>query len=93
MAAYEQKAQESSPQGWMSQLVFNAYWNPEEVSSNAAGEGRGVLARVKSKQANREQASFLCVCGGSGSGTIWRCGLIGIGVALLEKVCHYGVGL
>jgi hypothetical protein len=25
-----------------------------------------------------------------GSGTIRSCGLVGVGVALLEKVCHYG---
>jgi hypothetical protein len=25
---------------------------------------------------------------GSGSGTIRRCGLLGVGVALLEEVCH-----
>jgi hypothetical protein len=24
-----------------------------------------------------------------GSGTIRRCGLVGVGVALLEEVCHY----
>ena len=24
------------------------------------------------------------------SGTIITCGLVGVGVALLEKVCHYG---
>jgi hypothetical protein len=30
---------------------------------------------------------------GPGSGTIWRCGLIGVGVALLEYVCHCGHGL
>ena len=28
---------------------------------------------------------------GSGSGTI-RCGFVGLGVALLEEVCHYGGG-
>ena len=27
---------------------------------------------------------------GTGSGTIRRCVLIGIGVSLLEEVCHYG---
>jgi len=30
---------------------------------------------------------------GPGSGTIWRCGLVGLGVALLEEVCHYERGL
>jgi hypothetical protein len=25
-----------------------------------------------------------------GSGTIRKCGLVGVGVALLEKVCHWG---
>ena len=30
---------------------------------------------------------------GSGSGTIRRCGLVGVGVALLEEVCHSGDGL
>jgi hypothetical protein len=30
---------------------------------------------------------------GSGIGTIERCGLVGIGVALLKEVCHYGGGL
>ena len=29
---------------------------------------------------------------GLGSTTIRRCGLIGIGVALLEEVCHFRVG-
>jgi hypothetical protein len=29
---------------------------------------------------------------GPGSGTIRRCGLVGVGVALLEWVCHCGVG-
>ena len=28
-----------------------------------------------------------------GSGTIKRCGLVGVGVALLEEVCHCGGGL
>jgi hypothetical protein len=40
----------------------------------------------------------IIVCGGSnkngfhrliGSGTIRRCGLVGVGVALLKKVCHW----
>jgi hypothetical protein len=30
---------------------------------------------------------------GPGSGTIWRCGLVGIDVTWLEQVCHYGCGL
>ena len=30
---------------------------------------------------------------GPGSGTIRRCGLVGVGVALLEEVCHCGGGL
>jgi hypothetical protein len=43
-------------------------------------------------------SSSLRVCGGlnmldPGSGTIRRCGLFGIGVALLEDVCHCGGGL
>ena len=28
-----------------------------------------------------------------GSGTIRRCGLVGVGVALMEKVCHCGFAL
>jgi hypothetical protein len=40
----------------------------------------------------------LTVCGGlnvlgPGSGTIWRCGLVGVVVALLEEVCHCGCEL
>ena len=27
-----------------------------------------------------------------GNGTIRRCGLVGVGVVLLEEVCHCGVG-
>jgi hypothetical protein len=27
---------------------------------------------------------------GSGSGTIRMCGLIGVGLVLLDKVCHFG---
>jgi hypothetical protein len=27
------------------------------------------------------------------SGSIWRYGLVAVGVALLEKVCHYWGGL
>jgi hypothetical protein len=27
---------------------------------------------------------------GPGGGTIWKCGLIGVGVALLKEVCHCG---
>jgi hypothetical protein len=30
---------------------------------------------------------------GPGSGTIGRCGLAGVGVTLLEEVCHFGGGL
>ena len=30
---------------------------------------------------------------GPGSGTIRRRGLVGVGVALLEEVCHFGGGL
>jgi hypothetical protein len=48
--------------------------------------------------------SVLCVhcgvytCGGlnmvgPGSGTIWKCDLVRIGMALLEEVCHCGSGL
>jgi hypothetical protein len=29
---------------------------------------------------------------GSGSGTISRCGLVGVDVSLLEEVCHCGGG-
>jgi hypothetical protein len=29
---------------------------------------------------------------GPGSGAIWRCGLVGIGVTWLEWVCHCGCG-
>ena len=29
---------------------------------------------------------------GPGSDTIRRCGLVGVSVALLEEVCHYGGG-
>jgi hypothetical protein len=28
-----------------------------------------------------------------GSGTIWRCVLVGVGVSLLKEVCHCGHGL
>ena len=28
-----------------------------------------------------------------GNGTVRRCGLIGVGVALLEELCHCGHGL
>ena len=30
---------------------------------------------------------------GPGNGTIRRCDLVGVGVALLEEVCHCGGGL
>jgi len=30
---------------------------------------------------------------GPGSGTIRRSGLVGVGVALLEELCHFGGGL
>jgi hypothetical protein len=30
---------------------------------------------------------------GPGSGNISRCGLVGVGVALLEEMCHCGGGL
>lgn len=30
---------------------------------------------------------------GTGSGNIWNCGLIAVGVALLGKVCHCVCGL
>jgi len=30
---------------------------------------------------------------GPGSGTIWKYGLVGVGMALLEEVCHCGRGL
>jgi hypothetical protein len=30
---------------------------------------------------------------GPGCGLIWRCGLVGVGVALLEEVCHCRGGL
>ena len=29
---------------------------------------------------------------GPGNGTIRRCGLVGVGTAILEEVCHCGVG-
>ena len=43
-------------------------------------------------------ASIFTNCGGlnmlgPGRGTIRRCGLVGVGVALLEEVCHCGHGL
>jgi hypothetical protein len=43
-----------------------------------------------------------CVCGGLnengshrllGSGTFRKCGFVGVGVALMEGVCHGGVGV
>ena len=42
--------------------------------------------------------NVICVCGGlnmfgTGSGTIWRCGLVGVGVALMGEICHCGRGL
>lgn len=39
IGSYEHKFQVQkllSPQGWMSQLVFNRYWNPEDGGSNAS---------------------------------------------------------
>ena len=41
---------------------------------------------------------FVAPCGGlnmlgPGSVTIWRYGLVGLAVDLLEEVCHYGQGL
>jgi hypothetical protein len=41
---------------------------------------------------------MLYICGGlnkigPGSGTIKRCGLIGVGVTLLEEMCHFVGGL
>jgi hypothetical protein len=38
-------------------------------------------------------ALFTAYCGGlymlgPGSGTIWRCGLVGVGVALKEEMCY-----
>jgi len=30
---------------------------------------------------------------GPGTGTVRRCGLVGVGVALLEEVCHCGGGI
>jgi hypothetical protein len=30
---------------------------------------------------------------GSGSGTIRRCGLVGVGLTMLEEVCHFVGGL
>jgi hypothetical protein len=29
---------------------------------------------------------------GLGSGTVRRCGLVGVGIAFLEEVCHFGGG-
>ena len=39
-----------------------------------------------------ETAAVLVCMFGSGSGTIRRCGLDGVGVAFLEEVCHCGDG-
>jgi hypothetical protein len=51
-----------------------------------------VLRNQKREIANHQD------CGGlnmliPGSGTIRRCGLVGVGVALLEEVCHCEGGL
>ena len=40
---------------------------------------------------------FIMFCGGlnilgSGSGTTWKCGLVGVGMALMEEVSHCGGG-
>ena len=32
--------------------------------------------------------TLMCECLAHGSGTIRRCGLVGVGVALLEEVCY-----
>ena len=44
------------------------------------------------------EVSLLTTCGGLDMldperGTIWRYGLVGVGVALLEEVCHCGCRL
>ena len=49
-----------------------------------------MLDHTKSTEPRRK-----AICGGlnmlgPGSGTIRRCGLVGVGVALLEEVCHCG---
>ena len=58
---------------------------------------------ICSKFVTRQLSISCCCCNmlpscdglyilGPGSGTIWRCGLVGIGVTWLEWVCHCGCG-
>ena len=44
------------------------------------------MAEIRKQNGNRD---VLCMLG-PGSGTIGRCGLVGVGVALLEEACHCG---
>jgi hypothetical protein len=53
------------------------------------------MGALEGKREGRNYAIMLCGLNmlGSGNSTIWRCGLVGVGVILLEEVCHGGYGL
>jgi hypothetical protein len=57
------------------------------------------LERGSLLELNLHQGIFIDGCCGGlnilgpGGGAIRRCGLVGVGVALLEEVCHFGGGL
>ena len=73
------------------ELFFASIMVPlEEIITVSSSPGR-------QQRASSSRFPALAQCGGlymlgPGSGTVWKCGLFGIGIALLE-VCHCGSGL
>ncbi|MGE9574344.1 hypothetical protein ACQP3C_25135, partial [Escherichia coli] len=49
--------------------------------------------QFKESHKERTLAVVLKKMAPKGSGTVRRCGFVGVGVALLEEVCHCGDGL
>jgi hypothetical protein len=73
----------------------SSLWKQSPSSLKAANSKSGDL-RILKPQGSWPTQTF-GVCNGlyilePGSGTIWRCGLVGIGVTWLEWVCHCGCG-
>ena len=64
----------------------------------AAYSANGPASGSEKEPASKQEVESTEECGDlympdTGSGTIKRCGVVGVGVALLEEVCHCGGGL
>ena len=63
-----------------------------DLNENSAKQAGGAKSSTLDSAAGSRKKEWHSLNKLTGSGTIGRCGLIGVGVALLEEVCHKGAG-